>query len=124
MESRRPPGRRSRSRTPFLAAAREGDFDALLEVLDPDVVFRVDAGTPFGPVEGAPAVARQVLARGARLARFARPAIVNGAAGSVVVVGGAARAVTAFGVTRDGRIARIDVFADSARLRRLNLELR
>src|SRR5204863_5704032 len=73
----------------FLAASRAGDFDALLAVLDPEVVFRIDAGgvVPRArpPVVGAEAVARQVLARGARLAGFARPAIVNGSAGFVIV---------------------------------------
>ena len=68
----------------FLAAARAGDFDALLEVLDPDVVFRVDGGRgPHArpPAVGAPAVARELLARAPRFAPLARPAIVNGAAG-------------------------------------------
>src|SRR5215475_13684394 len=73
----------------FLAASRAGDFDALLEVLDPDVVFRLDAGgvTPRArpPVVGAEAVARQILARGAPFAGFARPAIANGGAGLVIV---------------------------------------
>ena len=70
--------------TAFLAAARAGDFDALLEVLDPDVVFRVDAGRgPHArpPAVGAPAVARELLTRAPRFAPLADPAIVNGAAG-------------------------------------------
>src|SRR5438132_7923089 len=71
----------------FLAAAREGDFDALLEVLDPDVVFRVDAGTDpvrgRPPLVGAQAVARRLMSR-ARLAPLARIATVNGAVGAVV----------------------------------------
>ena len=65
----------------FLAASRNGDFEALLEVLDPDVVFRVDAGgvPPLArpPVEGADAVAAQILERGSPFPRFARPTIVN-----------------------------------------------
>jgi Sigma-70, region 4 len=68
----------------FLAASRAGDFDALLAVLDPSAVFRFDAGTsPLArpPITGAAAVARQLLARGSRLAPQARPALVNGAAG-------------------------------------------
>src|SRR5260370_2173605 len=69
----------------FLAASRAGDFDALVAVLDPDVVFRVDAGadSPLarGPITGAPEVAAQVLARGSRFAPHARPALVNGTAG-------------------------------------------
>src|SRR5512132_2658448 len=71
----------------FLAASRAGDFDALLEVLDPDVVFRADTG-PRGeraPVVGAENVAKRILARGSRLAPYARPAIVNGNAGAIVV---------------------------------------
>jgi RNA polymerase sigma-70 factor (ECF subfamily) len=106
----------------FLAASRAGDFDALLEVLDPDVVFRIDAGgvAPRArpPVVGAEAVARQVLARGTRLAPFARPAIVNGGAGAVVMVDGRPFAVVGFTVS-NGRIAEIDLIADPAKLRGL-----
>ena len=106
----------------FLAAARGGDFEALLAVLDPDVVFRLDAGgiAPRArpPVEGAAAVAARVLQRGSRLAGFARPAIVNGAAGLIVAPGGRPFAVVGFSVV-DGRIAEIDVIADPAKLQRL-----
>jgi RNA polymerase sigma factor (sigma-70 family) len=101
----------------FLAASRAGDFEGLIAVLDPDVVFRVDtapAGEPM-VVSGAESVARRVLARGSRLAPFGRPAIVNGAAGVVVARG--ERAVAAVGFTVvDGRIAAIDVVADPAKL--------
>ena len=100
----------------FLAAAREGDFDALLAVLDPDVLLRADGG-PHGPsalLRGAPAVAGQVLQYGA-LARFARPALVNGAAGLVAMPAG--RPVAVMGLTvRDGRIAEIDILADRDRV--------
>src|SRR5437764_2106948 len=106
----------------FLAASRAGDFEALLEVLDPDVVFRIDTGgTPpraRPPVVGAEAVARQVLQRGSRLAPFARPAIVNGAAGVVVAPAGRPFAVVGFTVA-DGRIVEIDLVADPDKLRRL-----
>jgi RNA polymerase sigma-70 factor (ECF subfamily) len=104
----------------FLAAARGGDFAALLEVLDPDVVFRADAGgrADTRPVVGAENVARRVLARGARLAGFARPAIVNGNAGVVVAPGGRAVAVVCFTV-ENGRIAEIDVVASRAKLARI-----
>lgn len=106
----------------FLTAARGGDFEALLEVLDPDVVFRLDSGgvVPRArqPVEGAQAVAARVLERGNRLAGFARPAIVNGAAGLIVAPGGRPFAVVGFTVV-NGRIAEIDVIADPAKLRRL-----
>jgi len=103
----------------FLAASRAGDFEALLEVLDPDVVFRIDGGgvpaRSRPPVVGAAAVARQVLARGTPLAPLARPAVVNGAAGAVVEIGGKPFAVVSFAV-RNGRIAEIDVIADPAKL--------
>lgn len=85
----------------FLAASRAGDFDALIEVLDPDVVFRIGK---LEPVRGADNVARRVLARGTPLAPLARPAIVNGAAGAVVP----GLAIVGFSVV-DGRIAAIDL---------------
>ena len=103
----------------FLAASRAGDFDAHLAVLDPDVVFRIDVGrlTPLarGPITGAPAVARQILARGSRFAGQARPAIVGGAAG--VIVGPPERpfAVVGFTVSR-GRIVEIDLIVDPDKL--------
>ncbi len=105
----------------FLAAARAGDFDALVAVLDPDVVFRIDTGgvAPQArePVVGSEAVARQLLARGAPFAPLARPAIVNGAAGAVVAPHGTPIAVVGFTVS-DGRIVEIDVVADPAKLGR------
>jgi RNA polymerase sigma factor (sigma-70 family) len=104
----------------FLAASRAGDFEALLEVLDPDVVFRADAGadSPLarGPIEGAEAVARQILARGMRFAPLARHAIVNGGAGVVVGPAEAPVAVVGFVVVR-GRIAAIDLVSDRRKLR-------
>lgn len=105
----------------FLAASRNGDFEALLEVLDPDVVFRVDTGPrrELEPIVGAEKVARRVLARGARLAGYARPAIVKGTAGVVVVPGRRAVAVVGFTIER-GRIAEIDVIANPATLSRLD----
>ncbi len=104
----------------FLAASRSGDFEALVSVLDPDVVFRADTGArrPRPAVTGAAAVAREILARGTPFAPFARPAIVNGAAGVVVVVGERLRAVVGFSV-RGGRIAAIDLVANRAKLRGL-----
>jgi RNA polymerase sigma factor (sigma-70 family) len=106
----------------FLAASREGDFDALLEVLDPEVVFRVDTG-PRGdrlPVVGAENVARRVLARGSRLAPHARPAIINGNAGVIVVPGKQPLAVVGFTV-ESGRIVEIDLIANPEKLSRLDL---
>jgi RNA polymerase sigma-70 factor (ECF subfamily) len=110
----------------FLAASRGGDFEALLEVLDPDVVFHADTGGVLPrarpPVVGAEAVARNVLARGRPFARFARPAIVNGAAGVVVMPQGKLFAVVGFTVA-SGRIVEIDLIADPEKLRGLAFEL-
>jgi RNA polymerase sigma-70 factor (ECF subfamily) len=106
----------------FLAAAREGDFDGLVAVLDPDVVFRMDAGPDDhrarDPIVGAEAVARQVLSRGTPLAPLARPVLVNGAAGALV--GSAERpfAVAGFTVV-GGRIAAIDLVLDQRKLAHL-----
>jgi RNA polymerase sigma factor (sigma-70 family) len=107
----------------FLAAAREGDFEALVAVLDPDVVFRIDRGAL--PARGAPAVvwgaaevARTGVEGGGPFARFARPAIVNGAAGLVIAPGPRPIAVVGFTVA-DGRILEIDVIADPEKLARL-----
>jgi RNA polymerase sigma-70 factor (ECF subfamily) len=107
----------------FLAAARNGDFEALVAVLDPEVVFRADrgrlavAGAP-PVVTGAAAVAEQVLARSPRFARFARRAIVNGAAGLIVVPRDRPIAVIGFAISR-GRIAEIDLVADPDKLKAL-----
>jgi RNA polymerase sigma-70 factor (ECF subfamily) len=100
----------------FLAASRAGDFDALLALLDPDVVFRAEtAGGPVEPVVGARAVAARVRERGSRLAPNARPALVNGVAGAVVWSGDRPVAVVGFAIA-GGRIAGIDVYADPGRL--------
>ena len=106
----------------FLAASRAGDFEALLEVLDPDVVFRIDTG-PRGdrqPVVGARAVAGRILARGSRLAPHARPAIVNGTAGVIVVPGEKPIAVVSF-VVANGRVTEIDLIANPEKLAHLDL---
>ena len=106
----------------FLAASRAGDFEALVAVLDPDVVFRADAGraSPLArePIVGAGAVARQVLARGSRFAPHARPAVVNGGAGLIVGVDDRPVAVIGFAIA-GGRIAAIDLITDPDKLRRL-----
>ena len=106
----------------FLAAAREGDFDALLEMLDPGVTLRVDAG-PGSPLAREPVVgAEQVLAEARRfsaLAPYSRPAIVNGVAGAVVGrPDGTVFSVVALTVT-DGRITAIDFVVDPAKLVRV-----
>jgi RNA polymerase sigma factor (sigma-70 family) len=107
----------------FLAAARNGDFDALVAVLDPEVVVRADWGrVPAGAsrmVRGARAVAEQALSF-SRRAPLARPVLVNGAAGVVAVADGRLVGVMGFTVRRD-RIVEIDILADPARLRRLDL---
>jgi RNA polymerase sigma-70 factor, ECF subfamily len=106
----------------FLAASRAGDFAALVEVLDPDVVFRIDTG-PQGarlPVIGARAVAQRILARGSRLAPHARAAIVNGSAGVIVMPGEVPVAVVSF-VVAEGRVTEIDLIANRDKLVRLGL---
>jgi RNA polymerase sigma factor (sigma-70 family) len=107
----------------FLAAARNGDLDALVAVLDPDVVVRADWGKmPAGAsrtLRGPRAVAKQALAFSQR-ARSARPALVNGTAGVVADTGGRLLAVMGFTVS-GGKIVEIDILADPARLRRLDL---
>ncbi len=107
----------------FLAASRGGDFEALLAVLDPDVVVRADrAAVPPGAsreVRGATAVAEQALTF-SRRARFAQPALVNGAVGVVVAPRGRLILVMAFKVTGE-KIVEIDVLADPVRLRQLDL---
>ncbi len=105
----------------FLAAAREGDFAALVALLDPEAVVRVDGAARAGisVVRGAAAVAEQVLATGG-LARMAQPALVNGAAGVIMTAQGQPFAVVAFTV-RQGKIAEIDILGDPARLSRLDL---
>jgi RNA polymerase sigma-70 factor, ECF subfamily len=106
----------------FLAAARGGDFDALVAVLDPDVVLRVDRG-PGHPdsreIHGARELASQAV-RFAGLAPFARPALVNGAPGVVVVPHAGPYAVMAFTV-EGGRITELNLLADPERLARLDL---
>ncbi|MGH8776945.1 MAG: RNA polymerase sigma factor SigJ [Jiangellaceae bacterium] len=108
----------------FFAAARGGDFDALVAVLDPDVVLRIDAGanrpSASMKIRGAAAVARQSLSGLAPILRAVdlRPALVNGAAG-VVAVSARGRPITVIGFTvADGRIAEIDAIADPDRVRR------
>jgi RNA polymerase sigma factor (sigma-70 family) len=107
----------------FFAAAHDGDFDALVAVLDPDVVLRSDGGVarPGASfvVHGARAVAEQALTF-ARLSPFVRPALVNGAAGVVVAPRGRPFSVMGFTVSR-GKIVQIDGLADPERLRRLDL---
>jgi RNA polymerase sigma-70 factor (ECF subfamily) len=107
----------------FFAAAHHGDLDALVAVLDPDVVLRSDGGTAHpeasGVLHGAAAVAGRALMV-AQPSALKRPALVNGAAGVVVTLGGQPVAVMGFTVSR-GKIAEIDVIIDPERLLRLGL---
>jgi RNA polymerase sigma-70 factor, ECF subfamily len=103
----------------FLAAARDGDFDALVAVLDPDVVIRVDRGTMTREARGAETVARQAVTFSV-LAPLARPALVNGAPGFVVADGTRVISVAGFTIAR-GRITEIDLLADPERLRSIQL---
>jgi RNA polymerase sigma factor (sigma-70 family) len=107
----------------FFAAARGGDFDALVAVLDPDVVLRSDGGVArpsrTAVVHGARAVAERAMTF-ARLSPFVRPALVNGAAGVVVAPRGRPVSIMAFTV-RGGKIVAIDALADPTRLRQLDL---
>jgi RNA polymerase sigma-70 factor (ECF subfamily) len=104
----------------FLAAARAGDFDALVRVLDPDVIFRFDGGGtgPLArpPIKGAAAVARELLSTGAPFAPLAEPAMVNGSAGAIVRAAGRPRYVVGFTVV-NGRIAAMDLIGDPAKVR-------
>lgn len=105
----------------FFLAARGGDFDALVALLDPDVVLRADAGpgrpAATGVFRGATAVANQSL-RGAIPAAVLRPALVNGAAGAVITVRGRPFAVMGFTVS-EGKIVGIDAIADPERVPRI-----
>jgi RNA polymerase sigma factor (sigma-70 family) len=114
-----PPRQRAIVRA-FLAASRDGDFDALLRLLDPDAVFRADpparqAGAP-ADLYGAAAVARQFSGR----ARGARLALINGAAGAVWAPGGMPAGAFEFTVF-NGRIVAIKLVADAERLAQLDL---
>lgn len=108
----------------FLAAARRGDFQALLDVLDPDVVLRADLGPLAGgsrEVRGAAAVARQALGY-SQLGLVMQPALVNGVVGAVALLDGKPFSVGGFTV-RGGKIVAMDLLADPDRLRRLDLTI-
>jgi RNA polymerase sigma factor (sigma-70 family) len=108
----------------FLAASREGDFEALVAVLDPDVVLRADMGPLAGgtrEVRGAENVAGQARTYG-RLGLIVRPALINGALGVVSTLDGEPFSVGGITV-RGGKIVEIDILADPERLRRLDLKI-
>jgi RNA polymerase sigma factor (sigma-70 family) len=110
-------GRQRQAVEAFLSAARGGDLDALLAVLDPDVVLRGDSGPGAARVvQGARAVAQGAVTA-SRLAQLARVVLVNGAPGVAAFnPDGSLRGVTGFTV-RDGKIVEINVLADPERLR-------
>jgi RNA polymerase sigma-70 factor (ECF subfamily) len=104
----------------FLAAARDGDFDALVAVLDPDIVLREDTGSgTILEVRGAENVARRARAA-SQLGLDVRPALVNGVAGWVSLLDGDVYAIGAL-TLRNGRITTMDILLDPARLVRLDL---
>jgi RNA polymerase sigma factor (sigma-70 family) len=107
----------------FFAAARDGDFDALVALLDPDVVLRSDGGAAMpvatAEVRGAEAVAGRALMF-SQPAALVRAAVVNGAAGVVITAAGQPVSVMAFTVT-GGRIVAINALADPDRLGQLDL---
>jgi len=116
------PGRQRQVVDAFLAASRGGDFEALLGVLDPDVVLRADPAAvrtgALREVRGATAVANTFSGR----ARAAQPALINGAAGLVWAPGGRPRVAFNFTMSR-GKIVAIDMVADAERLRELDLSI-
>ena len=103
----------------FIAAAQNGDIQALVAVLDPDVVIRVDRGELSLETRGAEEVARQAITF-RRLAPLARPEVVSGVPGFVVTDGQRVISVAAFTVVH-GRITEIDLLADPERLRSIDL---
>ena len=109
----------------YLAASREGDFDALLALLDPEIVLHADqAAAPAGvalEVRGARAVVGRALAS-SRRARLAQTALINGEVGIVVAEHGRLALVLRPTIT-DGRIVEIDIVADPERLRGLEIRV-
>jgi RNA polymerase sigma factor (sigma-70 family) len=106
----------------FLAAARSADFDALLTVLAPDAVMRLDAGPRGLPtLSGAAAVANHVLSTAPRFISFAAPVLVNGAAG--LLFGTREKPIAVLGFTIvGGQIAAMDLVATAAKLRHLRID--
>jgi RNA polymerase sigma factor (sigma-70 family) len=106
----------------FLVAARDGDFERLVALLDPDVVLRQDFGAGRSrEVRGVSAVARQAAAY-AQIELVGKPALINGAVGVVVTRDGQPFSLGAFTVRR-GRIVEMDWLVDRERLRELDLTI-
>jgi RNA polymerase sigma-70 factor (ECF subfamily) len=108
----------------FLAASRNGDFEALLEVLDPDVVFRASSGVSGpvvpGSIRGADDVATLVLERGSPFAHLGRPAIVNGRPGAYVALPDRVFSLVAFTIV-DDRVTEMDLLVDPDKLERVRV---
>ena len=118
-----PDGDRTRQREvvdAFLAASRGGDFDALLALLDPDVVLRADSAAVQSGAEGEVVGALAVAGTFSGRAKFAQPAVIDGAAGAVWAPGGKPRVVFGFTI-ENGKIVEIELLADSTRLGELDL---
>jgi len=109
----------------FLAAARGADFDALLGVLDPDVVFRIDTGgrTTMAPalLSGSADVARHAVTYGPRFAKLCRPALVNGGAGIVARAPAGVIAVAGLTVV-NAKIVAVDLILDPDKLAVLTID--
>ncbi|GAA1792717.1 sigma-70 family RNA polymerase sigma factor [Actinomadura chokoriensis] len=105
----------------FLTASKNGDLEALVATLAPDIVLRAEAEGEFLHLRGAREIAQRAIAFSFR-AEFARPALINGTAGLVVATEDEPIAVMAFTVVND-KIAELDIYADPARLATLNLPL-
>jgi RNA polymerase sigma-70 factor, ECF subfamily len=118
-------GRQRKVVAAFLAAARAGDFDALISVLHPDVVFRADTGgrAHMAPalVSGAANVARHAAEHGPRFAKLCRPALVNGSAGIVARAPAGLLAVAGMTVI-DGKVAAVDIILDPDKLALLSVD--
>jgi len=106
----------------FFSAAREGDFEGLLALLDPEIVLRADFGAKHPDrsvvIRGAAEVARSAILGGALAGASVIPVLVNGAAGAVIVVGGRPFVVMGF-IAAGGRILEIDAIADPSRITRI-----
>jgi len=106
----------------FIAAARGGDLESLVALLDPDVVLRADTGS-LRVIRGPKAVAGQAMSFSRIASTYtAHPALVNGSAGVVSTHDGEPKSVLCFTIT-DGKIVAIDILADPDRLSRLDVDL-
>jgi RNA polymerase sigma-70 factor (ECF subfamily) len=112
------PARRRELVDAFLAAAREGDFEGLLDVLDPDVVVRTEAGV----TTGAPAVAKGAATYSRHMVGVPVPALVEGATGIALLRDGRVVRTLAFTFVHD-RISVIDITTDRERAARLEVTL-